>query len=55
VERSPREKRCVSILLALLPPAGINTPTIPNNEHNRARHIGRTLPMIVNIDKRFFR
>jgi hypothetical protein len=55
VKRRPREKRCVSIFFALLPTSGINAPTIPNDEHDCARHMWRTLPMIGNIDKRFFR
>ena len=55
VKRRPREKRCVSIFFALLPTAGINAPTIPNDEHDWVRHMWRTLPMIRNVDKRFFR
>jgi hypothetical protein len=51
VKRRPREKGGVAILFALLPTARINTPAITNNEHNWARHMRRTLPVIGKIDK----
>jgi hypothetical protein len=51
VKRRSREKGGVTILLALPPTAGINTPAITNNEHDWARHMRRTLPVIGKIDK----
>src|SRR6266571_5680317 len=51
VKRRPSEKGGVAILFALLPTAGINTPAITNHEHDWARHMRRTLPVIGKIDK----
>ena len=51
VKRRPGEKRGVAILFAFLPTPAINAPAITNNEHDRARHIRRTLPVIGKIDK----
>src|SRR6266404_4055359 len=53
VERSAGEKCGVPIFLALFFPTGIDAPTVANDEQDRARHNGGTLPMILKIDKPF--
>ena len=49
------KERGVAVFLTFIPAAGIDAPAIANDEHRRRRHMARTLPMIENIDKRFFR
>src|SRR6266404_2651247 len=53
VKGSGREQRGVSILVALVPPAWIDAPAVANDEHHRASHTPRILPMNEKIDKRF--
>ena len=55
VKRRVSEQRGVSVLLAFFPTARVNSPAIANDENDRVRHIGRTLPTISKIDKQFFR
>jgi hypothetical protein len=55
MKRRASEQRGVSILFALFPAAGIDAPSIADDEHDGLRHIWRTLLMIGKIDKRFFR
>jgi hypothetical protein len=55
VKRRPGEKRGVANLFAFLPAPAINAPAITNNEHDWARHMRRTLPVIGKIDKSEYR
>jgi hypothetical protein len=54
VKRGGREQRCVAVLLALLWAAGVDAPSVANDEHHWASHVFRTLPMNENVDKQFF-
>ena len=54
VKRRGREQGCVAVLFALLGTAGIDAPPVANDEHHRASHVSRTLPMNENVDKQFF-
>ena len=49
------KERGVAVFLTFIPAAGIDAPAIANDKHDWRRHMARTLPMIENIDKRFFR
>src|SRR5712692_3806174 len=40
VERRPSEKRGVTVFVAHFFPAGIDAPTVANDEHDRVRHNG---------------
>ena len=55
VKGSGCEQRGVSVLVALFPAAWIDAPPVPNNEHHRASHTSRTLPVNEKTHKRFFR
>ena len=54
VKRRGCEQGCVAVLFALLGAAGIDAPPVANDEHHRASHVSRTLPMNENVDKQFF-
>ena len=55
VKRRAREQSRIAIFFALLPAARIDPPSVTNQEHNRACHTARNLPMFLRMDKRFFR
>src|SRR2546430_11084668 len=45
VKRRGCEQGCVAVLFALLGAARIDAPPVANDEHHRASHVSRTLPM----------
>src|SRR5215471_8911601 len=45
VKRRRREQRRVPVIFTLIAAAGIDTPSVANNEHHGASHTSRTLPM----------
>jgi hypothetical protein len=53
VKRRSREQSRIAILFTLFFPARIDAPAVANDEHHRASHTPRTLPMNEKIDKRF--
>jgi hypothetical protein len=55
VKRSGREKRGVSILIALFRASRIDAPAVANDEHHWTSHTSRTLLVNAEADKRFFR
>src|SRR6266446_10412926 len=55
VKGSGCQQRGVSVLVALCLAAWIDAPPVPNNEHHRASHTLRTLPVNEKTHKRFFR
>ena len=54
MKRRRREQRCVPVIFTLIAAAGIDAPSVANNEHHGASHTSRTLPMNKKIDKQFF-
>ena len=44
-ETAWREQRGIAVLFPLLSAAGIDAPAVANDEHHRASHISRTVPM----------
>ena len=53
VKWGPGEQGRVPIFFPPGTAAGVDAPAIPDNEHDGASHIRRTLPMISAIDKCF--
>src|SRR5438874_6900283 len=49
-----RDQCRVAVLFTLVESAGIDAPPVANDEHHRASHVSRTLPMNENVDKQFF-
>ena len=49
-----REQGRVPVFMALIAAGGINAPAVADDEHHRASHTWRTLPMNKRMDKQFF-
>ena len=53
MKRRSREQSRIAILFTLFFPARINPPAVANDEHHRASHTSRTLPMNENTTSGF--